>query len=447
METQRISKCAPLWPFEFKIKFHSLVRIGLMGLVVLWMSVSVAAGVDPRIEPIPKLDFDDPSKAMVVRLKFDGRTNVALASAEVTFGRAHARIGDPPLLGVELFDDQDRFMEKFNAWHPLWAFLWEGGHEKRITLPSASGRFVLPFDPDLGTMKVTDIPLKQELIAVDLRPAVREFCDQNPDDSDCSVADLAINSISVQASSSLTLLGKLDNVVIRTFMTNLGPDSPIDANLTLNALPAPELSVKPIAAQQYSEPKLGLNESRQRDQSYTLQCLQPGSYSATFKARIDASRASVTDPNRNNNDGSTSLSVDCAVPVTIDIKPRKDPNIAKTKVATIPVSILSTGAGEYGNPIAFDATKIIQSSVRFGPRNLIINGNGGATPPHDRGHIKKVYELDGKTKDSDLDLVIHFRPVGTDLIVSDKESCVIGKFLQGSKLLTFFGCADISLTK
>lgn len=144
------------------------------------------AGSDPALEPIPVLDFDDPAKSIVVRLDFNNRTDVDFDSALVSLERGHILITNPPLLRVQLFDDTGAFVGGANAWHPLWASVQHSnGTGSRIILPRASGRFVIPFQDDLEMMKVIDIPLNQELIEVDLRPVIRDFCWQNPRDPDC----------------------------------------------------------------------------------------------------------------------------------------------------------------------------------------------------------------------------------------------------------------------
>lgn len=147
---------------------------------------SPSGGTDPSVEPIPIPDFDDPAKSIVVRLDFNNRTDVTLNSALVSMQGGHANIGEPPLLRLMVFDDTGAFIGRVNAWHPLWVLAEnpDGTHE-RVILDSATGRFVIPFRDDYGTMKVIENALKQELIRVDLRTVIRDFCWQNPTDQDC----------------------------------------------------------------------------------------------------------------------------------------------------------------------------------------------------------------------------------------------------------------------
>ena len=71
----------------------------------------------------------------------------------------------------------------------------------------------------------------------------------------------------------------------------------------------------------------------------------------------------------------------------------------------IPVAILTTSAGEYGLPLAFDATTIDPVSVRLGLSDTVWFETGGATPRHNRGHVEDSYELDEVTQDGDNDMV------------------------------------------
>ncbi|MGH9280040.1 MAG: hypothetical protein ACRD12_18325 [Acidimicrobiales bacterium] len=43
-------------------------------------------------------------------------------------------------------------------------------------------------------------------------------------------------------------------------------------------------------------------------------------------------------------------SVDCAVPVTVNIQPRSTVNPVNLRRSTLPLAVLTTAAGEYGNP-------------------------------------------------------------------------------------------------
>lgn len=129
------------------------------------------------------------SESIVVRLDFQDRKTVTLASAVVVPQRGPANIADPPFLGIELIDDTGRPIGEMDAWHPLLQFITEYGSgaatESATFLPSGQGRFIIPFYDEVETMRVTDLFISEHLIDVDLRPAIREWCDNHLTDIFC----------------------------------------------------------------------------------------------------------------------------------------------------------------------------------------------------------------------------------------------------------------------
>jgi len=151
------------------------------------------------------------------------------------------------------------------------------------------------------------------------------------------------------------------------------------------------------------------------------------------------------DPVSGNNAATMSVTVECVVPVVINIKPGGFPNAINLN-GTAPVAVLTTQADEYGLPLAFDATRIDPLSVRFGPRSVVFSGTGGATAVHGTGHAEDSWELDEQTRDGDLDLVLQFRVADSGLTTSSTEVCVRGTFVgtDGASHL-FFGCDSVKV--
>jgi hypothetical protein len=133
--------------------------------------------------------------------------------------------------------------------------------------------------------------------------------------------------------------------------------------------------------------------------------------------------------------------VDCVIPVAINIVPGSRENPVNLNDGAITLAVLTTKAGEYGLPLAFDATQINAPTVRFGPRTLVWANQGGASEVHGTGHLEKSLELDEVTKDKDLDMVMHFTTSQTGLDAQDTEGCVLGR-LNGAPRqdFKFFGC-------
>ena len=410
--------------------------------------VQSAGSNDPTLEPVPVLDLDDPAKSVVVRLRFDSRTQTSAVSTEIVADRARGRAGEPPLLGVQTLDRNGAVVDSFNAWHPMWVMSYDSaGHETKIHVPGATGRFIAPFDRDLTTMKVRDIPQATEVASVDLTPAIAAYCQDNQDDPDCKVADLDVSGLGPLNPPPLVLLGTPAVVNVRTTITNHGPDT-VDARLTRTASASAGATVTPTETVS-DEPALAQDEVRQRDLAYTVTCDQPGAQSVTFRSELATTHAADVDPDLANNARETTMAIDCAVPVTVNIKPGGDPNSVNTGANgnNIPLAVLSTQAGEYGNPLAFDARTINPLSARLGVPAVVLAG-GGATESHGRGHPERSYELDERTKDGDTDMVLHFGPAGTGLQLGHTEVCLKGTFTSsGGQTLTFYGCGPVRIVK
>ena len=89
------------------------------------------------------------------------------------------------------------------------------------------------------------------------------------------------------------------------------------------------------------------------------------------------------------------------------------------------MAVLTTGAGEYGLPLAFDATHpAAHRPVRDERRGL--GGRRRLSETHGTGHPKDSYELDEVTQDGDIDMLLHFALADSGLTQSSTEGCVWG---------------------
>ena len=150
------------------------------------------------------------------------------------------------------------------------------------------------------------------------------------------------------------------------------------------------------------------------------------------------------DPDLTNNDAQVSFTVDCVVPIAINIRPKGFPNSINLHSETS-LAALTTKAGEYGLPLDFDATTIQPLTVRYGLESNLLNTASptGAPEVHQQGHIERSYELDEKTRDADLDMVLHFVTDQSGVGLTTTEACIKGKFTSGLNTYTFFGCDSI----
>jgi uncharacterized repeat protein (TIGR01451 family) len=254
-------------------------------------------------------------------------------------------------------------------------------------------------------------------------------------------ADLEIVSFELVDPPTEILVGDDVEITLRKVITNRGPSAPMDVAVTQTATAPPDSTVTPamVVSQELA---VGLDEMRQVMETFTINCGGASQHTFTFANEIQPLRPDDTDPDQGNNTASVDLEVECVVPVAINIKPHSDPNSINPKSGgRIPVAVLTTVAGEYGLPLGFDATSIDPLSVRFGPRAEVWAETGGAFESHGRGHVEDSYELDERTRDGDLDMVLHFRSRESGIQRGDTEACVKGDWVDGDgNVHTFFGC-------
>lgn len=276
--------------------------------------------------------------------------------------------------------------------------------------------------------------------------------DSDPSDNNDSedtlveaVADLAVSSFGVVAPPPDGVIGEPVDVVVRTVIANGGPSDPMDVDLDQTAGAPPGSTVSPPASTG-TVVAVAVGNPRTVDRVYTITCGSPGVQTFSFTAAISPSRPDDTDPNLSSNSAATQVELDCVVPVVINIQPKGSPNsINIKKNGVVPLAVLTTAAGEYGRPFAFDATTIDPRSVRFGAEAVVWPDAGGSAEAHGRSHHERSYELDERTRDDDLDNVLHFALAGSGLTAASTEACVKGRFQSGSNTYTFFGCDSVRM--
>jgi uncharacterized repeat protein (TIGR01451 family) len=252
------------------------------------------------------------------------------------------------------------------------------------------------------------------------------------------------------ADLSVTKADAPDPVILGTDLTytiavsNAGPDmaqngtleDELPAGTTFSSLSAP-------AGWSCEHPAFGARG--------TVRCMNasmaPGTATFTLVVRTGAVNPAVgvrntarvysaaIDPNPANNAANAITAV--IVPVRINIQPGSVPNPINLR-GQATVAVLTTAAGEYGLPLAFDATTIALSSVRFGSASAVLAGNGALAKKD--AHPEDAYELDETTKDGDIDLVLHFRVADSGLTTLSTQGCVAGTFGPGYR---FFGCDSV----
>jgi uncharacterized repeat protein (TIGR01451 family) len=258
-------------------------------------------------------------------------------------------------------------------------------------------------------------------------------------------ADAAVVSFEPMTPPAAVVIGQPVGLTLHKVITNRGPSAPVDIAVSRTAAAPPGSTVTPTSASETAS-AVAKDEERSIDETFTITCGAPGSQTFTFANAIQLASPSDFDPDTTNDNSVTSVTVQCVVPVAINIKPHGFPNAINFN-GFAPTAVLTTRAGEYGLPLAFDATKIQPASVLFGPSSIVFSGTGGSTATGGKGHIEDSYELDEKTRDRDLDMVLQF-PVGNSgLMLVSTQACVKGKFTGlGGILYEFFGCDSVKMS-
>jgi uncharacterized repeat protein (TIGR01451 family) len=257
-----------------------------------------------------------------------------------------------------------------------------------------------------------------------------------------AVADAKVDSVTTTSPLEV-IIGKPAQASVDVVVSNGGPSSPVDAVLSGSAGADAGSTVTP-ANTSANVTALAVGTPRKVTQAFTLNCQAPGTKSVSFDYSIALKNAVDVDPDLSNNTKHASFQIDCVVPVAINIRPGGFPNSINLNTdATL--AVLTTNAGEYGLPLAFNAASINISTVRYGIRSNLFNvANAfGAKETHGTNHLERSYELDEKTRDADLDGVQHYKPSDGGLTLSTTEACVKGKFTSGGQTYTFFGCDSV----
>ncbi len=204
----------------------------------------------------------------------------------------------------------------------------------------------------------------------------------------------------------------------------------MDVELTRTATAPPDSTVTPIQSVA-QEMALGLGEGRVVDEVFTIECGAASHHTFTFANEIRPLNPEDTDPDLSNNTAQYTLDIECVVPVAIDIRPKQ---INLNGNGVVSVLVFNNEAGEYGLPLAFDASTIDPLSVRFGPRDVTWFETGGAAEAHDRGH------------GHGQGLMLHFVASESELTTGDTGACVKGKWTDADgNTHRFFGCDEVTV--
>lgn len=428
------------------MQWRSVLRawapVAAMALAVSPAALAVPPD-DPAQAPIPAFDAELGERSFRVVVDFASRESAGMASAEVRESLARSRVGNPPLLRVRVLDRDGSTIQSFDAWHPLWDFVHDAdGGESLVVQETGEGELVFPFQREAAEIRVADVAMGEEVLQGDLTGAVAAFCQDDPTDAACEQSDLAVLAVRPVSPPPFVLLGQPVDLQVETELTNEGPDGPAEALLRKSVVAPPQVDVQPVQQEQVEE-GLAVDALRPDVATYRIACLSPGRYDVRFRSEIAPNLPFVVDPDPSDDAEETILPVDCATPVALNVEPGSRSNPIQLQQEAIPVAVLTTAAGEYGLPLAFDATRIDATMARLGVPALAAAG-GGAPIRHARGHVEDALERDEVTRDGDDDLLLHFRASQTGLVPHSTGVCVRGVYLTPAATpATFYGCDGI----
>jgi len=257
------------------------------------------------------------------------------------------------------------------------------------------------------------------------------------------VSDLQILGMEVDGAPTDLLIGDTQTLTVRTRVTNDGPTWPTDATLHGTASVSAGAAVAP-ATWGEAIGALAKDEIRETTETFEVTCQAPGAETITFATEIKPAKSEDSDLTAVNNTALVAVVVECVLPVAVNIKPGSPINpINPGSHGVVPLAVLTTVAGDYGLPVAVDATGIDAESTRFGPEDLVWAEAGGASEAHGKGHVGDSLELDEVTVDGDPDMVLHYKTQETGIPPGSSKACVKGKLSAGGSVFKFFGCDSV----
>lgn len=160
--------------------FSMAVTAGLLAQGMLW-----SGSVSAQVADLNEIGTD-PHRAVIVDVMILANGTAEFIEAYVTDVPPGTSIGDPQQIMLESLDATDIIIGTEYSWDPRWVFIDSAmpdidgvfGEELEV-LAEAKGSFAVLFDKDLDSVRITDVETTFELITVDVRGVVEEYCYQD----------------------------------------------------------------------------------------------------------------------------------------------------------------------------------------------------------------------------------------------------------------------------
>ncbi len=417
-------------------------------------------GFPPAEEPAYSseelLEFLDAINTSDLAVTKSADVDTAVAGGNVTYTVRVSNLGPNPALGSRVTDTLPAGATLVSAPAACTTDATSVVCELGLIEVGASLEFSITVDVDAGfayggtgAPEIVNRVRVENLVGPD--PVVANDTDQTTTPV-IAVADLSIASFVISSAPAQLLVGESANVQLTKVLENLGPSSPIDATLVPTASSDSGLTASFLSQ---TGSTAGLDgTARSVTEVFSVRCLSPGLQGVAFANEIRPASAFDVDPDWTNNQATTARYVlECVLPVAINIKPGSNPNSFHSKHPSVPVAILTTEAGEYDLPLAFDAVTVVPSTVRFGTHELVWTGLGSrALTPSDQtedSYERSLRPEPESTQDGDLDRILRFPAEGSGIETGETVGCVWGTYVNPvtSSSYPFFGCDDVEVKK
>jgi len=398
---------------------------------------AVPSVANPLSDPVPRPEYVDDARSFVAEIDFQSAQSGTPAGVVVANVATPGTAFLKPDLTVSSISD-GAVLRSTTMPNPALAFAEGAGF---VSQPGR-GQVLVPYDSRVEQIQLAG-PAGATVATVDTTAAVHDYCVANPNDPDCRESDLSVDAVAAPG-PLFGVIGRPVTITVASTVANAGPDGPTEAKVERKVLAGTGITVTPDAPATTSA-TLAVGTPQRLEKTYTVTCSQSGPRTLDFTTTVTPRRAAVVDARADNNQRTARLTLDCAVPVTINIHPGSARNPINLNAANVPTAVLTTRAGEYGSPLAFDATTIVVSATRFGSPDILQRGLG-VPELHNKIHKEDSVEPDERTRDRDLDAVLHFGPPRNALTPTDTLGCVFGKFTSGPSAQTsFYGCDTVDI--
>jgi uncharacterized repeat protein (TIGR01451 family) len=263
-----------------------------------------------------------------------------------------------------------------------------------------------------------------------------------------AMADLGMATFEVPNPPIEMLVGENVVVGLLSTITSVGPSSPMDTALLLEASASSGASVTPTGLTT-AQPRMTTGTVRAVSDYLIVRCSVEGRHTFRMQHSIRPRLAADINLNPANDARGAGFEVDCKGgrrEVTINVLPGRWPNEVMVQNQEMPVAIMTTRDGEYGRP-AFDATTVVEDSPRFGPPAILDAPEQGVPAFPGRTQAEDVPEPvpPEATRDGDADLSTWFDPSRSGLGPGDTRACVVGRYRDGGEERPFFGCDAVEV--